>query len=950
MRFFRKILIGLSALILVGCGDGGVQSPDFTGELQELRIVPLAATVAAGRTTQFTAMGVYTLPPGSDSPTEERPVSGVDWTVDSANASIDGNGLATGLLVGIAQIGASLDGVDAAAPATLTITAAELDSIAIEPDGATIPLGGSQVFTATGTFSDGSTAPVSVDWTSSNVGTATVSPATGTSTTATSVAEGTTTLTATSGTIQDSVTVTVGPFQPALVSMTISPDPAPPQPVGRPLQFSVAGQCTTAPFSSTTGACTPTNVVWTVADSTIAMIDADSGVATGSRIGTTQITATSGTITDSVTFEVSEAVIESLTITPSSQSLAVGGSQQFTATAVFSDGSSGPVVVDWTSSDTAVATVLPANGATTTATAVGVGSATITAATTNSLGEPITAEAVLTVTGVVLEDLLRVETADGQAQGRTTPGRSVEFVAIGQFSDGSEAPIDDANITWTSSDVAIATVDAQGFATGEDQGQVQIRAARVDAPADTAFALLTVTDAVCTTPLLSIPDGANAVEFTTPLCVGCTVDNESNLTNADPDDFTTISSPVGLLGAEVGVTVGPPTTPTYTVPFAAGGNAGFVIGKPAGTLVLAEVLSQVYVNTLLNGAVQETTTGGSMPLRVELLGIQLTGAIDTALVSLATSLPYDAIQLGVNSGTASALSTVQVFQACATSEPPAPAAELTGVARIEPAVTSLSAGAAKNLVVFGSYSDGSEAELSDADIDWSTSDAALATVNANGVVSGVAPGSVTVTATLKTGVAPSVTDRDAQSEVTVLPAVCTAPMLASEGATVSESSSLLCLLCSVSNTANIIGASPTTFGTIHVPLGLLNATSEVTVSSNSPTDFPAGGTAGFVIARPVGAILEAEVLSQIQVSTLLNGSVQQTSGPSIPLRADLLGLALTGGGGDTALVTLQPTLPYDALRLTFVSGLATVGLLENKLQTVNVFQACSSATPPPSAP
>ena len=51
------------------------------------------------------------------------------------------------------------------------------------------------------------------------------------------------------------------------------------------------------------------------------------------------------------------------------------------------------------------------------------------------------------------------------------------------------------------------------------------------------------------------------------------------------------------------------------------------------------------------------------------------------------------------------------------------------------------------------------------------------------------------------------------------------------------------------------------------------------------------------------------------------------------------------GGGDSALVTIQPTLPYDALRLTFVSGVATVGLLENKLQTVNVFQACSSATP-----
>mgnify|MGYP006146959313 CR=1 FL=1 len=41
----------------------------------------------------------------------------------------------------------------------------------------------------------------------------------------------------------------------------------------------------------------------------------------------------------------------------------------------------------------------------------------------------------------LLGSLARVETAAGEPQGRVTPGRSIEFVAIGRFSDDSEAQI-----------------------------------------------------------------------------------------------------------------------------------------------------------------------------------------------------------------------------------------------------------------------------------------------------------------------------------------------------------------------------------------------------------------------------------------------------------------------------------------------------------------------------
>lgn len=963
MRLFRAILVSLCGLIVVGCGDGGVQSPDFTPELQAISIVPMSASVAAGRTVQFTAMGTWTLPPGSGAATEQRPVGGAEWHVSNANASIDENGLATGLVIGNSQITASADGHESA-PADLTINAAELESIAITPDNPTISLGNSQVLQATGTFSDGTTGPVSVNWVSSNTGAATVTPASGTSTTAQSVATGSTTITAsttytpsgstTPVTVQDSVLLTVGPFQRTLTSITVSPDTASVA-AGRTQQYVANLECTTAPFSPTTGPCTAAEanatITWSVGTPSIATIDAQ-GLARGTNVGSTSVVATSGSVSDSATLTVTQAVVTALQVSPSTANIAAGASQPFTVTAVFSDDSTGPIQVNWSSSDPAVATVAPTtNSAQTTATGLTVGATTITASVTNSLGEPISGTATLNVTGVTLTQLIRVETAAGEPSGRVAPGRSVEFVAIGRFSDGTEAPIDDSNITWSSDDVAIATVAADGFATGVTTGQTTITATRVDLPSESASAPLTVTDPVCTTELLA-SDGATVVEFTTPLCVGCTVANEDNIINANRDDFGLVSTTVGLIGAGAGVTASPANlNPPYTVPFAAGSNAGFVIGKPLGTLLTAEVLSQVFVSTLLDGEVQESTSTGVTPLRLDLLGVNLVGASETALVTFKTSLPYDAIQLTVNSGTASALSTVQVYQACATAEPPVPPAALVSVSRVAPATATVTQGATASFTAYGTYSDGIERPLSDADLDWSSSNAGIASVNASGVVTGNAAGSATVTATLKNGVAPGVVNRSSTTVVTVVANLCATPMLESAGASVTEATDLLCVLCTVSNTGNIIDAPSTTFGTINVPLGLLGAlnlgNASVTVSSNSATPFPGSGSAGFLIGRPIGQLLEAEVLSQVQVSTLLNGNVVQTSGVSIPLRADLLGTSIAGGAGGTALVTIAPTAPFDALRLTFNSGIATVGLLENVLQTVNVYQACSSVTLPP---
>ena len=674
MKLFRRILLGLSALIVAGCGDGGVQSPDFTPVLQELRITPAAATVAAGRTAPFAATAVWTLPPGSGAPTEERAATGVEWSTDNSNATIDSNGLATGVSAGSVLVRASLEGVDAV-PAVLTVTAAELDSIAIDPpEPRTIALGGTQDYTAVGTFSDGTTAPVSVQWTSSDTSVATIPPGPTIAATASSAATGTTTIRATSGLLQDEVTLTVGPFVPRLVSLTVVPGSAT-QPAGRSQQFTVTGECTVAAFSAVTAPCAPTDpVTWASSDVSVATINA-AGLASTLRPGSTLIAASSGSVTSpAATLTVTAPVVSELRVTPPADTVAIGGTTRFSVQAVLSNGNTGPVLVDWAPANGAIARVSPTSGAFTDATGLALGGTNIVATTTNAVGELITGQGILTVTDAVLTDLLRVETADGFPSGRTTPGRAREFVAIGRYSDGTEDVIDDANVVWTSDDNSIATVDANGFATGVVQGQVQIRATRVgSSPADTASAQLTVTDGVCTLPLLQSEGATATLVPPSLLCVGCTVSPLANVINGDGNDFATANTVLGLLGATVGMTVAPGPTPPYAVPFAGGGSAGFVIGKPAGTLLAAEVGSQVVVRTLLGGVIQESSAEIQTPLRVDLLGLQLLGGnSDTALVSVPTSLPYDAIQIIFDSGLASALSSVRVFQACATAQPPAP--------------------------------------------------------------------------------------------------------------------------------------------------------------------------------------------------------------------------------------------------------------------------------------
>src|SRR5207245_7607534 len=92
------------------------------------------------------------------------------------------------------------------------VNAAALASIALSPQNPSIPLGTSQAFTATGTYTDGSTQDLTsvVTWSSSDALVAIISNSLGSYGLATSSGQGTATISASSNSISNSTSITVG--------------------------------------------------------------------------------------------------------------------------------------------------------------------------------------------------------------------------------------------------------------------------------------------------------------------------------------------------------------------------------------------------------------------------------------------------------------------------------------------------------------------------------------------------------------------------------------------------------------------------------------------------------------------------------------------------------------------------------------------------------------------
>jgi uncharacterized protein YjdB len=235
----------------------------------------------------------------------------------------------------------------------------------------------------------------------------------------------------------------------------------------------------------------------------------------------------------------------SLAVSPATASVAIGATQQFVATASYSDGSSRDVTVGaaWTSATPAAAT---ANAATGMAAGVSVGSSVITAGFNGK-----TASATLTVVPVTLQSI-----AVMPVNPSINVGGSQQFLAMGTFNNNTTRDIS-ALSTFKSATPAVASIDAaSGLAQGLTAGTSVITAT---SGALSGTTTLTVTPVTLVSIALAPQAPSLQIGATRQLTATATY---SNSTTADVTGTSTFASAtpanvtVGAAGIITGVATG----------------------------------------------------------------------------------------------------------------------------------------------------------------------------------------------------------------------------------------------------------------------------------------------------------------------------------------------------------------------------------------------------------
>jgi len=422
-----------------------VTAPTITG----IVIGPDDLTLGIGINQQYVATALY-----SDGSTQDL-AAGVTWNSSSTSvATIDNSGLASTAASGQTTITATVGSFSDTT--TITVVPANLISISVSPDPQSIALGTSQIFTAVGTFDDGSTQLLtSVTWSSSLPGVATVDPASGV---ATAVGTGTTNITAASGSVSGSAQLTV--TAATLVSLAVTPNPASTAP-GTTKQFTATGT-----FSDSTTQDVTTTALWSSSNPGAATIN-NQGLASGIVNGSATITASIGSVSGSATLNISTAHLVSIEITPANPHISKGTQLKFTATGHFSDGSTSTNLsgLSWKSSKPQIAQVRGSG----IARAKKNGSVTITASASGVKGTTTLTVGSGTLTSITL----------APADSTVSLGSTQQFTATGHFSDGSTQDIT-LTTHFSSSSASVATIanapSVAGVATTTGAGTTTIGA------------------------------------------------------------------------------------------------------------------------------------------------------------------------------------------------------------------------------------------------------------------------------------------------------------------------------------------------------------------------------------------------------------------------------------------------------------------------------------------
>src|SRR6266702_4242825 len=383
-------------------------------------VSPAAAALQVGQTVQLAA---------TPRDTSGNPLSGrvVTWaSSNTAVAPVTTSGLVTAIAVGSATITATSEGKTGTA--AVAVANVPVASVAVTPASATLQAGQTVQLAATPKDANGNALSGRViGWSSSNPSVATVNA----SGLVTGVAAGSATITAVSEGKSGGAAITVNPATVPVASVAVTPA-ATSLPTGGTVQL------TAIPKDANGTPLTGRSVAWTSSNGAVATVGS-SGLVTAVATGSATITATSEGQSGSASITVSNAPVASVAVAPASASVQVGQTVPLTATPKVARGTplSGRVI-NWSSSNTAFATVSSSG----VVSGVAAGVATITATSEGQSGSSS-----ITVSNVPVASV-----AVSPASASVQVGQTVQLTATPKDANGN--PLSGRTISWSSSNTA----------------------------------------------------------------------------------------------------------------------------------------------------------------------------------------------------------------------------------------------------------------------------------------------------------------------------------------------------------------------------------------------------------------------------------------------------------------------------------------------------------------
>jgi hypothetical protein len=413
--------------------------------------------------------------------------------------------------------------------------------------------------------------------------------------------------------------------------------------------------------------------------------------------------------------------LKSIQVTPVQPSVALGLDQQFTATGVYSDGSTKDLTFssDWASSNTGVATVSGSGLATSQAS----GSVTITAKFSGVAGY-----GTLIVTKAILESITITP-----ANPAVILGTLEQFTATGTFSDQSTQDIT-GSVTWASSSNSLLSFHGGGLAVALALGSLTISATSGSISGSTS---VSVKSAVLSSITIH-PENGKIAELTSQqfAAIGTYTDGTTrSVTGAVTwtSSDTTVAKMVGK-GRARGLAPG-----TTTITATSGSiTASTTLEVTNATIVSLSVTPSG--KTIAQGTKSSfTATGLFSDNTTQVITVDSTWTSDTPAVA---TIGNGGVATAIGPGTANIKAT---FDLVWNSAPLYVSTATISSISVTPAAALLTPATSVNCVATGTFSDGSTQVITDV-VDWSSSAATVASVSRGGSVTAHSSGTAIISA------------------------------------------------------------------------------------------------------------------------------------------------------------------------------------------------------------